>query len=52
MKETTKIIAIYGTNNKIFFLIAPKATEKISNIEGDGLGVFSGIIEVVTDRDP
>ncbi len=41
MKKTTKIIAIYGTNNKIFFLTAPKAIEKISDIEGDGLGRFA-----------
>jgi hypothetical protein len=40
VKEITKIIAIYGTNNKIFFLTAQKALEKISDIEGDGLGAF------------
>ena len=40
MKQTIKIIAIHGTNNKIFFLTAPKAAEKISDIEGDGLGAF------------
>ena len=42
MKETIKIIAIYGTNNKIFFL-PHKAPEKISDIEGNGFGgCFAG----------